>query len=207
MDTTQRQAHWENVYATKTEDEVSWFQENPAMSLDLIHASGVGKDDAIIDIGGGASRLVDALVDDGYRAITVLDLSEQALTTAKARLGARASQVNWIAADITAWERHGVYDLWHDRAAFHFLTEPSDRDAYVQRLTKALRPRGHGIISTFALDGPKRCSGLPIVRYDAVSLGQTLGPSFELIETRNHEHHTPMDRVQRFQFSRFRRAA
>jgi SAM-dependent methyltransferase len=207
MDTTERRAHWENVYTTKTEDEVSWFQEYPAMSLDLIHASGVGKDDAIIDIGGGASRLVDALVDEGYRAITVLDLSEQALTTAKARLGPRASLVEWIVADITTWERDGVYDLWHDRAAFHFLTEPSDRDAYVECLTKALRLGGTAIIGTFALDGPERCSGLPVVRYDAVSLGKTLGPSFELVETRKHEHHTPLDRIQRFQFSRFRRTA
>jgi 2-polyprenyl-3-methyl-5-hydroxy-6-metoxy-1,4-benzoquinol methylase len=175
MNTTQRHGHWENVYTTKAEQEVSWFQGNPAMSLDLIHASGVAKDDAIIDIGGGASHLVDALVDEGYRAITVLDLSEQALTTAKARLGPRASQVDWIAADITTWERDGVYDLWHVRAAFHFLTAPSDRDAYVERLTKALCPGGHAIISTFALDGPDRCSGLPVVRYDACPLVRRSG--------------------------------
>jgi 2-polyprenyl-3-methyl-5-hydroxy-6-metoxy-1,4-benzoquinol methylase len=206
MDSSERRAHWENVYTTKAEDEVSWFQEDPAMSLDLIHASGVNRDDAIIDIGGGSSRLVDALVEEGYRAITVLDLSEKALNTAKKRLGPRASQVEWIAADIATWERDGVYDLWHDRAAFHFLTEPSDREAYVERLTKALRHGGHAIISTFALDGPERCSGLPVIRYDAESLGKTLGPSFELVETRNHEHHTPMGRVQRFQFSHFRRA-
>jgi hypothetical protein len=106
--------------------------------------------------------------------------------------------VTWIAADVTTWEPDRVYDLWHGRAAFHFLTETTDRQAYVKRLLKALRPGGHAIISTFALDGPERCSSLPVVRYDSISLGETLGPSFELVEARNHEHHTPMGRTQRF---------
>jgi 2-polyprenyl-3-methyl-5-hydroxy-6-metoxy-1,4-benzoquinol methylase len=205
MGTTERQAHWDNIYTTKAEDEVSWFQERPTNSLAFIHASGVGKNAPIIDVGGGESRLADALLDEGYNNISVLDLSEKAIATTKARLGQRASWVTWIAADVTAWEPDRLYDLWHDRAAFHFLTEPTDRQAYVERLLKALRPGGHAIISTFALDGPERCSGLPVVRYDAASLGVTLGPSFELVETRNHEHHTPMDRIQRFQFSWFRR--
>jgi SAM-dependent methyltransferase len=204
-DTAERRAHWDHVYATKAENEVSWFQKWPTNSLEFIHASGVGKDAAIIDVGGGESRLVDALLDEGYNDISVLDLSEQAIAATKVRLGQRASRVTWIAADVTAWEPDRAYDLWHDRAAFHFLTEPSDRQAYVDRLLKALRPGGHAIIGTFALDGPERCSGLPIVRYDAASLGETLGPSFELVATRDHEHHTPMDRIQRFQFSWFRR--
>lgn len=205
MDATERQAHWENVYTTKTEGEVSWFQKKPTNSLEFIHASGVGKNAAIIDVGGGEARLVDVLLDEGYTDIAILDLSEKALAVTKARLGHSAAQVRWIVADVTSWEPERTYDLWHDRAAFHFLTEPADRDAYVARLLKALRPGGHLIIGTFALDGPQRCSGLPVVRYNAMSLGQTLGPSFELVETQNHEHHTPMDRIQRFQFSWFRR--
>ena len=205
MDATERQAHWENVYTTKAEDEVSWFQEKPTNWLEFIHASGVGKNAAIIDVGGGEARLVDVLLDEGYTDIAILDLSEKALAVTKARLGHSAAQVRWIVADVTSWEPERTYDLWHDRAAFHFLTEPADRDAYVARLLKALRPGGHLIIGTFALHGPQRCSGLPVVRYNAMSLGQTLGPSFELVETQNHEHHTPMDRIQRFQFSWFRR--
>jgi 2-polyprenyl-3-methyl-5-hydroxy-6-metoxy-1,4-benzoquinol methylase len=205
MGTTDRQAHWDQVYTTKAENEVSWFQETPTISMELIHASEVGRDAAIIDIGGGESRLVDALLDEGYSDVSVLDLSEQALSATKVRLGQRASQVRWIVADVTAWRPAREFDLWHDRAAFHFLTEPADRAAYRDRLLKALRPRGHVIISTFALDGPERCSGLPVVRYDAATLSDTLGPSFRLIDTRGQEHHTPMGGVQRFQFSWFRR--
>jgi 2-polyprenyl-3-methyl-5-hydroxy-6-metoxy-1,4-benzoquinol methylase len=200
-----RQAHWENVYATKDEHTVSWFQERPDISLDLIRATGVKTSASIIDIGGGASRLVDALIDEGFEAITVLDLSEKALTTSKARLGARGAHVQWVVADITTWEPPQSYDVWHDRAALHFLTDPKDRAAYAERVSRAVRPGGHVIIGTFALDGPERCSGLPIVRYDAASLGKILGPSFELIESKRHEHHTPAGAIQRFQFSRFRR--
>ena len=206
MDPKERQAHWENVYRTKAETEVSWFQKTPTLSLDFIHSAGVGKDAAIIDIGGGESRLVDALLDEGYTALSVLDISQKAVAETQARLGQRASHVTWIVADVTAWESERTYDLWHDRAAFHFLTEPADQDAYVARLVRALRPGGHLIIGTFALDGPERCSGLPVVRYDARSLSQRLGPLFELVESRNHEHHTPAGRVQRFQFSWFHRA-
>jgi 2-polyprenyl-3-methyl-5-hydroxy-6-metoxy-1,4-benzoquinol methylase len=200
-----RQAHWENVYATKDEHTVSWFQERPDISLDLIRATGVKTSASIIDIGGGASRLVDALIAEGFEAITVLDLSEKALTTSKARLGARGAHVQWVVADITTWEPPQSYDVWHDRAALHFLTDPKDRAAYAERVSRAVRPGGHVIIGTFALDGPERCSGLPIVRYDAASLGKILGPSFELIESKRHEHHTPAGAIQRFQFSRFRR--
>ena len=206
-DTMARRAHWEEVYATKAEDEVSWFQEHPAMSLDLIRAAGVGPDAAVIDVGGGASRLVDALLDEGFHAVTVLDLSEKALAASRVRLGPqRASRVTWIAADATTWQpKAAAYDLWHDRAAFHFLTDAPGRAAYVERLAKALRPGGHAVIATFAADGPERCSGLPVVRYDAASLAAALGDRFERVETRPHEHHTPMGRIQRFQFSRFRK--
>lgn len=206
MSGSDRQAHWDNVYRTKREDEVSWFQASPTLSLDLIHAAGVEHNSSIIDIGGGASRLVDALLDEGFTGLSVLDLSEESLAKAKARLGARATRVTWIVADVTTWEPAYTYDLWHDRAAFHFLTAPEDRAAYAQRVLRAVRPGGHVIIGTFALDRPERCSGLPVVRHDGESIGTMLGPSFELIETRRHDHQTPMGGNQKFQFSRFQRA-
>jgi 2-polyprenyl-3-methyl-5-hydroxy-6-metoxy-1,4-benzoquinol methylase len=198
-------SHWENVYTSKGERDVSWFEESPAISLELIRATGVDCTASIIDIGGGTSRLVDLLLDQGFNAVTVLDLSENALTLSKRRLGAKAAQVRWIAANVTAWEPSQTYDVWHDRAAFHFLTDANDRAAYAERVSRAVRPGGHVIIGTFALDGPERCSGLPVVRHDSASLAQILGPSFELIESRNHAHQTPTGAIQRFQFSRFRR--
>jgi SAM-dependent methyltransferase len=200
-----RKAHWENVYTTKGEKEVSWFQENPAPSLELIALAAVSADASIIDIGGGASRLVDSLIIRKFERLTVLDLSEAALEAAKARLGDRAADVIWVVADVTAWEPSQTYDLWHDRAAFHFLTDPADRSAYVDRLKKAVKLGGHVIIGTFALDGPERCSGLPIVRHDAASLSAVLGADFKLIDARRHDHATPWGAVQRFQFSMFRR--
>lgn len=205
MDISERRAHWQNVYQTKGEREVSWFQENPEVSLDLIRATGVNASDSIIDVGGGASRLIDALLDAGFASVAVLDVSEKALANSKARLGERSAGVNWIVADVTAWRPQGTYDVWHDRAAFHFLTEPNDQDAYAERVRKAVRPGGHVIIGTFALDGPERCSGLPVVRHDAVSIGQILGDSFKLIDSRRHDHRTPGGAFQRFQFSRFQR--
>ncbi len=205
MQSEGRQAHWEGVYTKKGENEVSWFQENPAPSLELIAQVGATSASAIIDIGGGASRLVDNLVERGFENVTVLDLSEAALETAKARLWDRTAQVHWIVADATVWEPLRAYDIWHDRAAFHFLTEDRDRAAYVARLELALKVGGYAIIATFALDGPERCSGLPVVRYDPVSLGQTLGRAFQLVDTRRHAHATPWRTEQSFQFSVFRR--
>jgi SAM-dependent methyltransferase len=206
MSAPDRQAHWNNVYRTKREDEVSWFQASPTVSLDLIHASGIEHNASIVDIGGGASRLVDALLDEGFTDVTVLDLSEESLATAKARLGARAARVTWVVADVTRWVPMRIYDLWHDRAAFHFLTAPEDRAAYAERVSRAVRAAGHVIIGTFAPDGPERCSGLPVARHDAESIGHALGPPFELIESRRHDHQTPMGGSQKFQFSRFQRA-
>jgi SAM-dependent methyltransferase len=202
-----RQAHWENVYTKKGENEVSWFQETPAQSLGLISEVGANLDTTIVDIGGGASRLVDCLVAEGFRALTVLDLSEAALKTAQGRLGQGAASVRWIVADVTTWEPSQEYDVWHDRAAFHFLTEETDRAAYVAHLRRALKVGGHAIIATFALEGPEKCSGLPVVRYDAASLGQTLGPEFKLKHALRHEHSTPWGAQQIFQFSVFRRWA
>jgi SAM-dependent methyltransferase len=200
-----RQAHWENVYTTKGEKEVSWFQENPAPSVELIALTGLSEDAAIIDIGGGASRLVDGLLARKFRRLSVLDLSGAALATAKERLGDRGADVQWLIADVTKWEPTETYDLWHDRAAFHFLTEEADQSAYVDRLKRAVRSGGHVIIGTFAPDGPERCSGLPTVRHDADTLATILGSDFVLIDTRRHDHATPWGAVQRFQFSTFRR--
>jgi 2-polyprenyl-3-methyl-5-hydroxy-6-metoxy-1,4-benzoquinol methylase len=200
-----RQAHWDDVYTTKDEKAVSWFQERPDISVDLIQATGVDANASIIDVGGGASRLVDVLIGQGFKAVTVLDLSEKALATSKARLDAKGAHVQWLVADITTWEPSQTYDVWHDRAALHFLTDPKDRAAYAERVLRAVRPGGHVIIGTFALDGPERCSGLPVIRHDAASLGKILGPLFELVESKRHDHHTPVGAIQRFQFSRFRR--
>lgn len=205
MENAGRQAHWENVYTTKAESEVSWYQQSPAPSLDLIVQAGAVSKSAIIDIGGGASRLVDHLVDQGFEDVTVLDLSGAALKAARARLGALADRVHWLVADATTWEPARPYDIWHDRAAFHFLTDEKDRAAYIVRLRRGLKIGGHAIMATFALDGPEKCSGLPVARYDGASLGQTLGAGFKLVHTRRHEHATPWDARQIFQFSVFTR--
>ncbi len=202
--TNSTQAHWDHIYANKAGSELSWFQEHPAISLDLIRATGAKPGAAIIDIGGGESRLVDALLDEGLHA-TVLDLSESALAAAWTRLGPRSAKVVWIAADVTAWEPSETYDLWHDRAAFHFLTGAADQRAYAERVTRAVRPGGHVIIGTFAPDGPQSCSGLPVLRHDAASIGAVLGQMFAPVHSRRHDHVTPAGRTQRFQFSLFRR--
>jgi len=170
MSDENRQAHWDEVYTSKSENAVSWFQESPALSLELINLAGATSASAIVDIGGGASRVVDGLIANGFERVTVLDLSEAALASAKKRLGINARLVQWVTADVTKWEPSEDYDIWHDRAAFHFLTEAADRIAYTRRLKTALRSGGHFIIGTFALDGPERCSGLPVIRYDAAGL-------------------------------------
>jgi 2-polyprenyl-3-methyl-5-hydroxy-6-metoxy-1,4-benzoquinol methylase len=205
MNDTDRRDHWQNVYATKAEKEVSWFQEDPAPSLDLIAATGIRSDANIIDVGGGASRLVDRLLERGFQRVAILDLSANALEGVKKRLGRRAEGIDWIATDVTSWEPSSTYDLWHDRATFHFLTEAADRDAYVVRLKKAVRAGGHVIIATFASDGPERCSGLPIMRYEPETIAAALGPEFDLVESRRDDHITPGGNTQHFQFSRFLR--
>ncbi len=202
-----RRGHWETVYQTKAETDVSWFQETPKASLELIDALGITPQTPVIDIGGGASRLVDALHDKGFDALTVLDISEPALAATKARLGKQADRVHWLVADVTQWEPKETYGLWHDRAAFHFLTDAADRAAYADRVARAVAPGGHVIMATFALDGPERCSGLPAQRHDAASIGACLGDAFTLVDTRRHDHHTPGGAIQRFQFSSFRRIA
>jgi SAM-dependent methyltransferase len=200
-----RQAHWNNAYTSKGEAGVSWFEDAPTLSLDLVRQAGASSTSSAIDIGGGASRLVDALLREKVGKVTVLDLSPAALDAAKARLGAAASDVEWIAADVTDWKPEQRYDIWHDRAAFHFLTEADARQAYVECLHAALRPNSHAIIATFALDGPERCSGLPVMRYDAAGIAAVLGPSFRLVDQRRHVDTTPWGSTQAFQFSLLKR--
>ncbi|MGJ5004178.1 class I SAM-dependent methyltransferase [Bradyrhizobium sp. HKCCYLRH2060] len=199
-----RASHWQTVYTTKAETEVSWYQDDPATSLRMIREAGATPTSRIIDIGGGASRLVDALLAAGYGALTVLDISDAALATARGRLGAAAAGVTWIASDVTTWTPDARYDVWHDRAAFHFLTAPEDRAAYVDRLRAAVVPGGAVIIGTFAPDGPEKCSGLLVVRYDAHGLAATLGPAFTLEDSCTEAHRTPWGATQQFQFCRFR---
>lgn len=205
MTASDRQSHWQNVYLNKGEQEVSWTQGDPQPSLGLIEKFAQDRNASIIDIGGGASRLIDALLARGFAAITVLDLSDAALKSAKARLGEQGASVQWVAADATIWRPPTPFDIWHDRAAFHFLVEAKDRAAYVDRLHAGVKKGGHAIIATFAPDGPEKCSGLPVQRYDPDSLGRTIGAAFELVEHQPHRHVTPWGAVQSFQFSVLRR--
>ena len=198
-----RRAHWQYMYAAKGEREVSWFQDVAQPSLALVEEVG-SQSSAVIDIGGGASRLADLLLQRGFLDLTVLDLSSAALAAAKARMGNEARRIHWIVADVTNWEPSRTYDVWHDRATFHFMVAESDRACYLSRLDRSLKPGGYAIIATFAPDGPEQCSGLPVRRYDAATLAQTLGAGFQLISSRRHEHVTPWDAAQPFQFCVFR---
>jgi SAM-dependent methyltransferase len=197
-----RKDHWEAVYRSKGDAEVSWTQPEPGTSLALIKE--VCRSGCIIDVGGGTSVLVDRLVDEGY-SVAVLDISDAALARAARRLGERASAVRWIAADVTARPELGGFDVWHDRAVFHFLTTPADRAAYVELLVRTLPAGGHAVIATFALDGPATCSGLEVCRYDGASLAAELGPGFRLVRSVPEAHVTPWGKAQSFQYSLLRR--
>ena len=198
MDTQQ---HWDATYA-KDPQQLSWTQPEPTVSLQLIaEATPVGH---VIDIGGGASPLAGLLLDRGYQP-TVLDISGAAVERAKAALGPRAAQIEWIVADVTGDVDLRSCDVWHDRATFHFLTELAQRAAYFVKLRQTLRPGGHVILATFALDGPEKCSGLQVRRYSPELLTQELGPQFHLIKTILETHHTPWGATQSFQYSLFQR--
>ena len=201
-----RAAHWEGVYGARADDRLSWHEDDPSVSLDLARAAGLTADTSVIDIGGGTSRLAAALRARGLRDVTVLDLSQAALERSRACLGAEGDGIAWIVADVTRWTPSRTWDLWHDRAAFHFLVEPADRAAYLDRLDRSLVPGGHAIIATFAPDGPETCSGLPVARYSPESLAAELGGSFSLVAHRRHAHVTPWGTPQNFQFSLFRKA-
>ena len=198
-----RKAHWEHVYSTRKPHEVGWYQAYPEMPLHLIASTGASKTCAIIDVGGGASNLVDALLENGYSDITVLDLSAAALDATMARLGTAASQVKWLVADITRFTPPRQYDIWHDRAVFHFLTEETDRQRYMAAARAALPPGGHLIMATFALDGPPQCSGLDVARYSPESLQQEVGDGFALAESFGGLHITPSQGKQSYTFCRF----
>jgi len=203
----QTKEHWENVYSTKQTDAVSWFQPHADLSLDLIKANGMGREAGIIDVGGGASTLVDDLVADGYTDLAVLDLSEAALDAARKRLGPQAERVEWIVADITkAALGEQRYDIWHDRAVFHFLTDPADRAAYVQTVLRSVKPGGHVIVATFAEDGPLQCSGLPVVRYRPGELHDQFGAAFTLLKHQKEAHSTPSGAMQQFIYCYCRRS-
>lgn len=202
-----RQVHWQSVYETRSENEVSWFQDRPEKTLELIARSGLAKDGWIIDVGGGASNLVDHLLERDYSHIAVLDIAQTALARSRARLGPRAGDVEWIIADITQWRAPRLFDLWHDRAVFHFLTDPADRDAYAATMAAAVKPGGRAVVATFAADGPKKCSGLPVCRYSAERLATAFAPSFRLVEELREDHVTPGGAIQKFQYGRFVRSA
>jgi trans-aconitate methyltransferase len=200
-----RQAHWERVYTTKGERDVSWFEALPAVSLEMLEAAGLRAETCVLDVGGGDSRLVDALVERGVACLAVLDVSRAALDRARARLAGKAAVPTWIEADVTAdWTLEPV-DVWHDRAVFHFLVDEDDRRRYRAHLHTTLKTGGTAILATFAPDGPERCSGLPVRRYSAEALAAELGPAFALVEWRPHHHATPWGAPQSFTYARFRR--
>jgi SAM-dependent methyltransferase len=191
--------HWERIYRTKDSTQVSWYQPEPRLSLDLIRRVAPDLDAPILDVGGGASTLVDGLLDAGYRNITVLDLASAALAVARERLGARADVVTWIAADaLTAPLPWSSYAVWHDRAVFHFLSDPQDRVRYVDQTRYAVQPGGHVIVASFGPDGPTRCSGLDVVRYSPDAMHGEFGAGFRLLNSVREDHHTPAGTTQAF---------
>ena len=198
--------HWEHIYETKAPTQVSWYQEHAQFSLQYIQNTGIRKTDPILDVGGGASTLVDDLIAEGFQNISILDVSGTALQLARQRLGARAAHVNWIEADITQADLpEQAYDLWHDRAVFHFLTQPADRQRYIDTVRHAVRVGGHIIVATFAPDGPERCSGLEVVRYNSQSLHSEFGHGFDPVDSTNETHHTPFGTEQKFIYCYCRR--
>ena len=191
--------HWEKIYQTKAPDAVSWYRPHLETSIALIERTEAGYSSAIIDVGGGESTLADDLLARGYQNITVLDISETAIDVCRNRMGAAAGRIHWLVADVTRTELPtSTYDVWHDRAVFHFLTEPEQRAAYVRNVARSVRRDGHVIVSTFGLDGPTKCSGLDIVRYDADSLHDQFGARFRLVESSKELHRTPFGTTQQF---------
>ncbi len=199
--------HWESVYKEKSAIEVSWYQKEPTISLSLIRSLPLEKDEYVIDVGGGFSTLADYLLEDGYNNITVLDLSSNALAFSKKRLGGKADLINWKVEDVTNHAPGQNYSLWHDRAVFHFLTEKNDREKYKKVLETSVRDGGYVIIATFSIGGPKKCSGLDIVQYDAEKLQKELGGSFKLIEELSEKHITPRGKEQLFGYYVFTKNA
>ncbi|MSO65073.1 MAG: class I SAM-dependent methyltransferase [Alphaproteobacteria bacterium] len=202
---TDWQAHWDRTYSTKAVDAVSWYQAHPERSLALIRRFAPDPATPIIDVGGGASRLIDLLVEAGYGDLAVLDVSRVAVDRARARLGAGADRVHWIVADVGAWTPPRRWQLWHDRAVFHFFTETPMQEAYLAVLAGATAPGATVILATFALDGPERCSGLPVQRYSAATLAPRLGPGYALLADAREVHETPAHARQNFIYAVFHR--
>jgi trans-aconitate methyltransferase len=202
--TDEGKAHWDAVYSHRAVTGVSWYEAHPRRSLELIHACRLQHHDPIIDVGGGASFLVDALLKQGSDDLTVLDISAAVLEKVRARLGPDSKQVALLRADVTAFRPTRDYALWHDRAVFHFLVHAEDRERYLDALRHALRPNGYVVIATFGPDGPERCSGLPVMRYDAKKLTAELGGDFKLVESSLEVHHTPSEAPQQLLYCRFR---
>jgi ubiquinone/menaquinone biosynthesis C-methylase UbiE len=198
-----RKQHWERVYKKNKPDKLGWYQDHPEMSLKLVTATGVGVDGNIIDVGGGTSKLAGKLLDQGYKRLTVLDISGSSIERTKLQHGEKSKQITWIEADVTNFNFTESFDIWHDRAVFHFLTNANDRQRYVDSLNHALKPGGHLIISTFGLKGPPKCSGLNIVRYSAETLHKEFGDNFVMIETFDEVHDTPSKDQQNFIYCRF----
>jgi ubiquinone/menaquinone biosynthesis C-methylase UbiE len=205
MNTTK--THWENMYQTKLSTEVSWYQGIPELSLQLIQKTGISSDDPIIEVGAGASTLVDCLLEKGFQQLTVLDIATAAMQHTQARLGDNAKKVQWIEADITQFQPPQQYQYWHDRAVFHFLTDAQDRKNYLQVLQTALRPKGYAMIATFAADGPEKCSGLNVMRYDTQRMGEALGNRLKLLEVHHESHVTPSGGEQKFIYFLFQNNA
>jgi len=194
-------SHWENVYQTKSDKEVSWYREHLETSLKLILGTEVEKDAAIVDVGGGSSTLVDDLPDHGFIDVSVLDISSSALARSMERLGRRGETVSWIAADITEVDLPpNHFDVWHDRAVLHFLTSPEDREKYVELVNKSVKPGGHVIVASFGPNGPQKCSGLDVIRYSPETMHGEFGSQFDLLKSFSESHHTPFGTTQEFVF-------
>lgn len=202
---SQARDHWQSVYSEKDPTEVSWYEQVPTASLQLIEEAGLSRERPLLDVGGGASKLAGELLNRGYSDITVADISGSALSKAQAQLGSSAKAIEWLEADVRSHDFARQYDLWHDRAGFHFMVGAKDQEAYLDTLQRTLKPRGHIVIATFGPHGPTRCSGLPVVRYGPADLAEKLGPGFQLISEAVHVHHTPAGIHQQFLYAHFQR--
>jgi|SRR5688572_6484881 len=205
MKNKSKKEHWDNIYSTRQSSEFSWTEENPKTSLDFIHSFNLTKQASIIDIGGGDSKLVDILIDEGFEDITVLDISEQALKRAQDRLGEKANKVKWLVSDITEFKTKKTFDLWHDRATFHFLTTTDQISKYLERARNNLKVNGFLTIGTFSTNGPKKCSGLEIKQYSEETLQEQLDGGFKKIKCITEDHRTPFNTLQNFLFCSFKR--
>lgn len=204
-ETSFRKKHWENVYGTNADHQVSWYQEVPETSINLIKELNLNKEAAIIDVGGGNSNLTAHLLKQGFNDLTVLDISAKALERTRGKMGSEAARVNWIVSDVLAFEPERKYDLWHDRATFHFLTRADDVAGYIARVCQAIKPGGYLVLGTFSKSGPEKCSGLNITQYSADELQQLFGEHFTMVNSLDAVHQTPFNTEQEFVFAVFRK--